>query len=219
MEYIYTPENNNIVQDNKTNYITLKVRKPKLFTVAVSAGIILVLSGLFFAKSLFIVATVNGSPISRLSVIRELERQGGKRALESIINQKLIEDELDKQKINASKEEIDGEIKKIEAQIASQGNTLASVLSMQGMTEEKLREQITVQERMKKLLSDKIAVDNKEVDAYLKDSKITPPKDTKPEEFRQQISDQLKQQKFQQEAQKWISSLTAGAKITYYVKY
>lgn len=58
-----------------------------------------------------------------------------------------------------------------------------------------------------------------EIDTYLKDSKATPPKDVKMEDFRRQISDQLKQQKFQQEAQKWVSDLTASAKIKYYVNY
>ncbi|MEK7074297.1 MAG: SurA N-terminal domain-containing protein, partial [Patescibacteria group bacterium] len=170
-------------------------------------------------KGIFIAATVDGSPISRLSVIKELEKQGGKQALESIINKKLIENELNKQKITADKEEVDKEIKKIEAQVAGQGSTLASALAMQGMTEEKLREQITIQEKLKKVLADKIAVTDTEVDAYIKDNKVTPPKDTKLEDFRKQIRDQLTQQKFQQEAQKWVSSLIAGAKIKYYVKY
>lgn len=219
MEYMHAPENNNVIQEKKTGYITLKFRKPKLFTIAIGAAIVLVLAVLFFAKSLFVVAIVNGSPISRLSVIRELEQKGGKQALESIINRKLIEDELNKQKISATKEEIDIEIKKIETQIASQGSTLKSALAMQGMTEEKLREQMSIQKKMEKLLADKTVVTDVEVDAYIKDRKMTLPKDTKPGDFRQQVGDQLRQQKFQQEAQKWISGLTTGAKITYYIKY
>ena len=219
MEYADIVENRHAAEENQTNYIHLKVRKPKIFTVAIGIAVILLLVGLFFVKGIFIAATVDGSPISRLSVIKELEKQGGKQALESIINKKLIENELNKQKITADKEEVDKEIKKIEAQVAGQGSTLASALAMQGMTEEKLREQITIQEKLKKVLADKIAVTDTEVDAYIKDNKVTPPKDAKLEDFRKQIRDQLTQQKFQQEAQKWVSSLIAGAKIKYYVKY
>lgn len=219
MEYTHMPEHNVAREEHTTDYINVRLRKPKLFTVAIGIAVILILVGLFFVKGLFVAAVVNGSPISRLSIIRELERQGGKQALESVINKKLIEHELNKQKISANKEEIDGEIKKIETQIAGQGSTLASALATQGMTEEKLREQITIQKRIEKLLADKTAVSETEVDTYIKERKLTPPKDVKPADFRQQITDQLKQQKFQQEAQKWVSGLTAGAKIRYYIKY
>lgn len=219
MEYTPMSESNNVMQEDNADYISVRFKKPKPRIIAIGVAMILLLVGLFFAKGLFIAAIVNGSPLSRLSVIRELERQGGKQALESIINKKLIEDELNKQKISANKEEIDGEIKKIETQITGQGNTLASVLAMQGMTEAKLREQITIQKKIEKLLADKTTLSETEVDAYIKDKKLTPPKDAKPEDFRKQISDQLKQQKFQQEAQKWVSGLTAGAKIRYFVTY
>ena len=215
MEYIYTQEDNNTMQEDNKSYVNLRFKKPKPWTLGIGIAVILIITGLFFIKSIFIAAVVNGSPISRLAVIKELEKQGGKQALESIINKKLIENELNKKKVGATREEIDEEIKKIETQVSSQGNTLASVLAMQGMTEEKLRDQITLQKKLEKLLADKIAITDADVDAYIKDNKTTPPKGVKPEDFRRQVSDQLKQQKFQQEAQKWVSGLTAGAKIRY----
>ena len=213
------PENNNAPEVNKASYVSLKFKKPKPIVIAIGVAVVLIMVALFFAKGLFVVATVNGSPISRLSVIRELEKQGGKQALEAIIDKKLIETELNKQKISVTPAEIDEEIKKIEAQVASQGGTLEMALTQQGMTEEKLREQITIQKKLEKLLADKVAITEAEIDTYIKDSKATPPKDAKMEDFRKQISDQLKQQKFQQEAQKWVSDLTASAKIKYYVNY
>lgn len=215
-----TPTENNAIQpENKSDYVSLKFKKPRPLVIAIGLAVVLVIVALFFAKGVFVAATVNGSPISRLSVIQELEKQGGKQALESLIDKKLIETELNKQNLTVTKEEIDGEIKKIEEQVASQGGTLDQALSMQGMTREKLIEQITTQKKLEKLLADKIAITDAEIDAYIKDSKATPPKDIKMEDFRKQISDRLKQQKFQQEAQKWVSDLTASAKIKYYVNY
>ena len=214
-----TPENNNAPQESKPNYVSLKFKKPKPLVIAIGVAVILIIVALFFAKGHFVAATVNGSPISRWSVIKELEKQGGKQALEAIIDKKLIETELNKQKITATKEEVDAEIEKIKAQVASQGGTLEAALTQQGMTEEKLREQITIQKKLEKLLADKVAITDAEIDTYIKDSKATPPKDIKMEDFRKQISDQLKGQKFQQEAQKWVSDLTASAKIKYYVNY
>lgn len=212
-------EGNNVVPENKTSYISLKFKKPKVWIIVAGLAVVTILVTLFFAKGLFIVATVNGSPISRLAVIQELEKQGGKQTLESIINKKLIDTELNKKNISVTKEEIDGEIKKIEAQVTSQGGTLEVALAQQGITEEKLREQITVQKKLEKLLSDKVVVADAEVNAYIKNNKVTPPKDTKTEDFKKQISEQLKQQKFQTEAQKWVAGLTSSAKIKYYVNY
>ncbi len=211
-------ENNNALQESKT-YVNLKFQKPKPLYIAIGVAVILIIFALFFAKGIFVAATVNGSPISRLSVIKELEKQGGKQALEAIIDKKLIETELNKQKVSVTKEDVDVEIEKIKAQVTAQGGTLEMALAQQGLTEEKLREQITIQKKLEKLLADKVAVTEAEIDTYIKDSKAAPPKDVKMEDFRKQISEQLKGQKFQQEAQKWVSDLTASAKIKYYVNY
>ena len=54
------------------------------------AGAIAVFTIIFFAKSIFFAALVNGTPIMRYSVIKELEKQNGKQALESLITKKLI---------------------------------------------------------------------------------------------------------------------------------
>jgi foldase protein PrsA len=194
----------------------IKKYKSKL---VIGIVLIFVITGLFLAKGLFVVAIVNGKPISRLSVIKELEKQGGKQVLKGVIDQKIIETELDKQKITVTKEEVDEEIKKIEEQVSKQGTTLKDALAQQNMTEEKLRSEIAIQKRIEKLLIDKIAVSESEIDTYINDSKATLPKDTKPEDFRKQISLQLQQQKLQTEAQKWVSELTTNAKIKYFVNY
>ncbi len=208
-------ENTNI--ENK-NDISLKFKRPK--PIVIKIGIVaLVLIGLFFAKGFFIAATVNGSPISRWSVIKELEKQGGKQAIEAIIDQKIIKSELDKQKITVTKEEVDGEIKKIEEQVAAQGGTLDMALEQQGMTREKLVEQITVQKKLEKLLADKVVVTDADIEAYITASEAKPAAGIKMEDFKQQLSTQLKQQKFQTEAQQWVVNLVASSTIKYYGNY
>jgi len=211
-----TLENNSAPEANN---LSLKFKRYKTLVITVVVVVIFIIVALFFMRGLFVAATINGSPISRLSVIQELEKRGGKQALESLIDKKLIETELSRQNVTVTQEEIDEEMKKIETEIASQGETLDQALAMQGMTKEELMEQITIQKRLEKLLADKVVITDAEVDAYLKDSTTTSTKDVSAEDFREQISDQLKQQKFQQEAQKWMSDLTANAKIEYYVNY
>ena len=214
-----TQENKSTQDETKANYVSLKFKKPKPLVIATGVAVVLIIVALFFAKGFFVAATVNGSPVSRWSVIKQLEKEGGKQALESIIDKKLIEAELTKQKITVTQGEVDGEIKKIEAQVTAQGGTLEMALAQQRLTEEKLREQITIQKKLEKLLVDKVAVSEAEIDAYIKDSKAALPKDMKMEDFRKQIGEQIKQQKFQEEAQQWVSNLTTNAKIKYYVNY
>lgn len=213
------PGNELTPEENKENATKFKFKKPRPLVIVIIVLVILIAVGLYFAKGLFVAAIVNGMPISRLSVIKELENQGGKQTLQGIIDEKIIESELDKQKVSVSPEEIDEQMKKIEEQVTSQGGTLAEALSQQGLTAEKLREQIIIQEKLKKVLADKIAVSDTDIDAYIAESKAAPPEGVSPEDFRKQISEQLRQQKFQKEAQAWITDLTGSAKVKYFVNY
>lgn len=219
MKNINSTKNKPNEEGSEQNHISFKFKKPKPLIIVIGFAIILVLVLAFFAKGLFVAATVNGSPISRLSVIQELEEQGGAQALEALIDQKLIETELDKQGISVTQEEIDKEIQEIEDQVASQGGALEDALVAQGMTKEELKEQIVVQKRLEKLLADKTVVSDDEVNSYITDNNITLPEDTTTEEFEELVRSQLEQQKFQQEAQRWVADLTTNAEIKYYVEY
>lgn len=219
MDNISIPNSETAPQENQTVSATKKIKQPKLLAIMGGLITVLIILAILLVKGYFIAATVNGSPISRLSIISELEKEGGKQVLESLIDKKLIELELNKKGIQVTPVEVEEEIKKIEADLVLQGQTLKSVLAEQGMTEEKLREQITTQKRLEKLLADKIAVSPEEIDAFINDSKTTPPKDVKMEDFRKQVSIQLKQQKFQQEAQKWVADLNKNATIKYFITY
>ena len=195
---------------------TLKINKKIVFPIV---GVLLILAVLFYSKGLFVAALVNGSPISRIQVIEELEKQSGKQALESLITQKLIQGELDKKNITVANDAINEEIKKIEARVSQQGGTLQAALAQQGLTEEKFRERVVLQKRLEKLLADKTVVSDEEVSKYIKDNKISPPQNTKPEDMKNKIKEQLKQQKFSQQAQELVTNLKKTATIRYFVMY
>lgn len=206
-----------IQESSKRSEPVVKRFKGELF---IAGGAILLLAVLaFIGKSLFIAATVNGSPISRLSVVRQLEKQSGKAALESIIQKKLIETELNKQNITVTEEEVNAEIRLIEQEVSGQGGTLKAALEAQGVTEESLREQIAIQKKLEKVLSDKVQVSDADLEALKKQNDLKPAEGQSMEDFNKGLKDQLKRQKFQEEAGKWVSDLTAKAKIQYYTKY
>lgn len=190
-----------------------------LKTALIIAAVIILGALGYVYKDLFIAATVNGSPISRLDVIKKLEKTSGKNLLDSLIVEKLIQSEADAKKVVVSNDEIDAEIKKIEDQIATQGGgALDEALSKQGMNRDDLKKQVILNKEVEKLLGEKINVTDEEVEQYIKDNKISI---TKYEEAatREQIKEGLKNQKLNTQAQALITELKSKAKIKYFVNY
>ena len=90
--------------ENKLSILrTYKLKKSH----AVSLVVILIVATLIFAfRSFIVAASVNGQPITRLAVVKEAEKQGGKQVLESLVTNTLIEQEARKQKVTVTDIEI-----------------------------------------------------------------------------------------------------------------
>jgi len=171
----------------------------------------------YFSRRFLIAANVNGKSISRLSVLKKLEKQGGKKILETMITQVLIQQEAEKRKIIVSQKDTDTEMKKIEANVSSQGSTLDQALQTQGMTKNDLIEEIKVQLMLQKMAGNDIKISDKEIDDFISANKNQQGFDK--EIPKEQVATQLKQQKLQQKMQSFITDLKAKAKINYFVSY
>jgi foldase protein PrsA len=180
--------------------------------------IVLLLIGIvFYFKDYFLAATIDGKTISRFSVIERLEKQSGKQALDSMITEQLIENEAQQQGLAVTDEEVAAEIKTIEASVTAQGSTLEEALAGQGLAMEDFKKSLKLQKALEKLLGDKIKVTEEEINKSLGDKAGIPA--GKEEEIRGQITEQLKSQKLNQEASKYIEELRAKAKIKYFMQY
>lgn len=188
----------------------------KIVIIIIVVIALLVLAYLY--KGLLIAATVNGSPISRLSVIHTLEKDSGKDLLDSLIQEKLIQQEAKVKNIIVTNDQIDAEIKKVEAQLAAQGQTLSTALANKNITLAEYRNRVILQKDLEGILADKIIVTDQEVAQYIKDNKISV---TKGEEatINEQVKTQLQNQKLNKEADALITDLKAKANIQYFVKY
>ncbi len=206
----------NVESDKKV--IDKKSIKISKKTIVIVAIVLVVGILIYFSKSLFVAATVDGSPISRMSLISKLEKTSGKSLLDSLITEKLIENEVKARKIVISSSDVDMEIKKIEEQIATQGSTIEAALSEQGMTIEDLKKQIKLQKEAEKLVADKIGVTDEEVAKYIVDNKIEIPKGQEVV-MNEQIKAQLSSQALGTAIQSLITELKTKAKINYFVKY
>ncbi|MBU1102818.1 SurA N-terminal domain-containing protein [Patescibacteria group bacterium] len=216
---------NNIVQTELVNdeqehqpeadkkSVKISLRNAIIIVVIVALAVLA-----YVYKGLFIAATVNGSPISRLAIIQKLEKTSGKSLLNSLITEKLVQNEASAKKIVISDDEISGEIKKIEDQIVAQGGTLDEALGAQSMSRDDLKKQIVFQKEMEALVADKINVSDEEVAQYIEDNKISIPKGQEAA-TNEQIKNNLRNQKLNKEATTLIDTLKSQAKINYFVKY
>lgn len=214
-----TPEEVSTISEQEQPVAEVKKFSPINKKTAIILAVLIVVGAVGFTyKGLLVAATVNGSPVSRLALIAQLESESGKAALNAIITQKLIDDEAQKKSISVSDEAVNEEIKKIEVQLQAQGETLAGALESQNLTEVELRKQLASRKKLEQLLADKTQVSDEEIKKFITDNKVTIPKGQEAE-YNDQIKAQIKQQKFSEAAASFIDSLKAQAKINYYVNY
>lgn len=200
------PQNSKVIKISKRHAI-------------IGASILAIVLIGFVAVKMSVVAIVNGIPVSRWSIIRELEQKAGSQLLQQRITEKLLDSKIRKANISVSAADIDSELQKITEQVSKQGGTLDQALSQQRMTVSDLRDQILKQKQLEKLLEDKVSVSDAEIEAYVKDTKATAHEGETMEEFKKETAEQLKQKKLQIEAQAFMESLLKDANITYITKY
>lgn len=193
-----------------------KISKKKILLVL---GVIILLGLLFYFRSLLAVAIVNGEPITRFEVVKELEHRYGRSIAENLITEKLILQEAKKQNIQVTQKEVDEETAKLEKRFKDQGQDFDQLLSTQGITKDDLSKQLRVQKLIEKIIEKEITVSDKEIEDYVKSNKDTLFKDKKPEEATAEAKETLKQQKLNEKFNSWIEELKAKAKIDYFLRY
>ncbi len=192
--------------------------KKNILIVAIVAGVVF---SLYALKGFFIAATVNGQVISRLSVVKELESQGGKRILDNMITQALIQQEAKKKNITINQADIDKEIASTESQLAEQGQNLEQWLAFQGMTQETFRDQVRLQKIVEELLGKDIAVSDDEIADFTEKNKevLAERVGSDSAKVANTVKEQLKRQKLNEKVQPWLAELQKNAKVSYFVSY
>jgi foldase protein PrsA len=199
-----------------TTYVGTHIKEPRVFIPLI---IIVIAILLVLFKSAFVVAVVNGQPISRAQYNKMLEAQAGKQVMNALVTQKLIEEYAASKNVNVSQSEIDAQVKTIQTQLAQQGQTLDTALAAQGMSKDDFMTQLKLQTLVKKLLADKIKVSDKEISDYIEKNKDSLPTGESDAQIKSQVAQQLQQQKLSQQAQLLVQQLQQKAKINYFVSY
>lgn len=198
-------------QEVKKTSVKLTLSKKNLVVMAtlLVTTALMVLSYSF--KNEAIIATVNGKPITRVALWKNLEQQSGSQTLDAMITEELILQEGKKQNIVINKEEIDSEIKNIENSVVSQGLTLEQALSSQGMSKEELEKQIVLQLTLEQLVSEESSVTESDIDTTLLQALEAGEEDSP--ELREQIKAQLEQAKMTQAIQSYLANIRQESKI------
>lgn len=164
--------------------------------------------------NLFVVATVNGSPITRVSLWQKLEKQAGKQVLDQMISEKLIEQEAQAKGLKVDSRDIDKKIQELEKQFKGKAG-LDQVLNLQGMTREDLTTQLRYNLLVEKMVPP-VKVTDKEVTDYYDQNQSTYG-DELTDKVKEEIRNTLEQQKRSKVISEWFDSVKKKAKINNYL--
>ena len=175
---------------------------------------LLVLAVLFWAgRNYFIVAYVNGQPVSRFELNSRLNSQFAESVIEQLINERLILSAARQQGIFITSAEIENRIKEIEGNL--QGKmTLPEALNLQGLTPNSFRHQLELQLSIEKIFAGQATVSATEISEYLDNNESLFPEATDPAKLRVQVEGLIKQQKMSSLYEEWFKKIRQDAKIT-----
>lgn len=161
------------------------------------------------------IATVNGTPISRISYIKLLEQQGGQQILAQMIDDALILNEGKNKNVTIDQKTIDEEIAKVEARLKAQGQELDAALAANKMTRASLEYQIRLKKIQDNLAASKVEVTQAQIDDFLKANKAMLPTGKSKDELIALAKQQLVSEADQASASAWLDKLRSDAKIVY----
>ncbi len=181
--------------------------------------VVLIAGALYYFRGYFVAATVNGEPISRYSVIRQLESQGGQEVLQGKITEALIRQEADSRCVEVTETEIDAEIATLKSEFEAQGQDFQQILDLQGMSMDELKKQIHIQLMVEKMFSGDIDVTQEEIDQYIADYGDTLPEYENDEQMLSAVRENLEQTELVDSFQTWLQTAQTEAEINYLFEY
>lgn len=191
-------------------------KQTKIAIGVVGVLAILVILGFVF-KPLLFAAFVDGHPITRVALTRELDKQYGSKTLDTMINNVLIDNEAKTRNIEIKDSDIEDQLNKIKSSVEAAGQNFNDALKQENITLDQLKRQIKIEQQLKALLGDKIKVTDQEIDQYISDYKLTLSEETGV--TRDSIRSDLEQQKLSQQANQFIADLKAKAHIQILTKF
>lgn len=195
------------------------VVKDSKFIILVKALLVIAIGIVVFLliqknKGLFVAGTVNKSPITRWELNSKLAEKYGEQVLEEIISERLLNENLKKNKIVISDAEVKAEYDKIVSQYGGEEQFKAAI-AQYNMTEEKALASIKQSIGLKKIIETlgKIEITEDAINKYFTDNKAVYAT-KKLEEVKDEIKEALYQQEIYTKSQEWYAGIREAAKVS-----
>jgi hypothetical protein len=179
------------------------------------ALLLLVLGAIWLASRFLVVAWVDKQPVTRIEFYKALEQKYGKDVREQLIVEKLVASEAKRRNVSVSDEEISEEVKKIESEQGGK-EQLNQILQIQGIAESEFRNLVRLQLLKQKMFGEDINVTGEEVTQYLTENSQSLPAATDSASQalqKEQVSEQLKQQKINTNFNNWLRDALGGSRV------
>lgn len=202
-------------------YKTMETQKTKknMNKTAMTIGLLVViLAILYFSRSAFLVAFVNGQPVSTAEFNHQMQVDAGQKAMSEVIEKKLIFQEAQKKHVTISDNDINKQIADISATLKKQGQTLDQALAAKSLSKQDLIDQIKIKLIVDKILGPQIKVSDKDVQDYIDKNKDQLGSTEVNDAMKASIKQQMTQQKLQDKFTTWVQDLQTKAKINYLIK-
>lgn len=163
-------------------------------------------------KGIFIAAMINGQPVSRVYLNRQILKRFGDQVLDNIISERLILSAVKQKGIFITTDDIDQKIKEIEKRLEGR-TTIDEALKAQGLAKEDFRRQIETQLSIDKMFDKDASVSAEEIEEYIKKNKEFYKDATDPAVLKEEVKNILRQQKVTELFDSWFSEVRKNAKI------
>ncbi len=193
-------------------------KKNRILSIGILLVMLSFLSG-YYLKGFLIAATVNGKPIWRAKIVKQMEKYYGANILDYLVTQELIQQEATNKGITITEKDIEDELNQTEEEIKASGTTLEKVLQESNMTMEDLKDNLKTNLITERLLLSRIIVSDEEVQSYIDENKDSFPEDTDMEQIKSIVSEQLKQEKMATEYQTLTAELKEKSNVKVLVEY
>ncbi|OGG08138.1 hypothetical protein A3D05_05370 [Candidatus Gottesmanbacteria bacterium RIFCSPHIGHO2_02_FULL_40_24] len=175
-------------------------------------GILFLVLVFWLLRKYYIVATVNGQPVSRFELNSRLNSQFSDSVLDQLINERLILGAARQEGIFITADEIESRVKKIEENLGGK-MSLNEALSMQGLDTTTFRRQLELQLSIEKLFDKQTSVSSTDIEKYLENNKELSSEATDPAKLRSEVEGFIKQQKVSELYEEWFNKIRKDAKI------
>ena len=174
---------------------------------------------IYWKANYFVVATVNGEPISRYALIIELEKQGAQQVLEQMVTNKLVEQKAKEAGIVVTQEEIDAEVARVEESLIAQGADLEKMLSFYGQDMNTFLQGIKQNLIIKELFKDQIEISDSEIQEYYESNPDNFPEGATLIDLKDQIYDELYSNEVGMLYQEWLQEVKNESDINYLIYF